>query len=95
MVFLRISSGVIVWSVHFMAIYGFTALACAREFAHAVFPAVAVATLVAVALLIPIMVTGFRRRAEFEYWMAASLAALALIAVVWEALPVVLVPACA
>lgn len=91
---LRISIGVIVWSLHFAAIYGITALACARGMPGLIAPGVAVATLVAIALLIPVLVTGFRRRAEFEPWMSATVGALALVAVVWESIPVLLVPAC-
>lgn len=92
---LRMSSGVIVWALHFAAIYGATALACARGVPQAAPVAVGLATLLALAALLPIIVAGWRRRAQFEAWFAAGTAAFALLAVVWEALPALWVPACA
>jgi len=91
---LRMSSGVIVWGLHFAAIYGATGIACARGAPQAALVAVALSTLLAVALLLPIIVWNWRRRAQFESWFAAATAALALLAVVWEALPALWVPAC-
>jgi hypothetical protein len=91
---LRISSGVIIWALHFAAIYGLTALACARGLPQAVLPAVVAATLVAAALLVPVLVRGFRRRGEFESWMSATVGAFALVAIAWEAIPVFMVPPC-
>lgn len=91
---LRMSSGVIVWGLHFAAIYGITGLACARGAPQAALIGVALATLFAVALLLPIVLAGWRRRARFEPCFMAALAALALLAVVWEALPALWVPTC-
>ncbi|MCW5659434.1 MAG: hypothetical protein KIT60_17150 [Burkholderiaceae bacterium] len=91
---LRMSSGVIVWGLHFAAIYGITGLACARAAPQAALIGVAVATLFAVALLLPIVVSGWRRRQEFESCFAAAVGALALLAVIWEALPALWVPTC-
>jgi len=91
---LRMSSGVIVWALHFAAIYGATGIACARGAPGAALIAVAAATGVAAALLLPIVVRGWRRRAEFEWGFAGSVAAFALLAVVWEAIPAVMVPTC-
>jgi hypothetical protein len=91
---LRMSSGIIVWGLHFAAIYGITGLACARAAPQAALTGVALATLAAVALLLPIVVSGWRRRAQFESCFAAAVAAFALLAVVWEALPALWVPTC-
>jgi hypothetical protein len=91
---LRMSSGVIVWALHFAAIYGVTGLACARAAPQAALIGVALATLVAVGALVPIVVSGWRRRAEFESCFTAAVAAFALLAVVWEALPALWVPTC-
>jgi hypothetical protein len=92
---LRISAGVLVWSVHFAVIYGFTALACARGTPQAVPWVIGVATLAAAAVCVLIAVKEFARRERFESWLAGSVASVALVAVVLEALPVFMVSACA
>lgn len=99
----------LVWAAHFLAIYAFTALACARKSATGWYGVDAVpwfvgaATLVAAALLlamISIAVRDLRRGASplqpsaFTHWLSAALAGLALLAVVWETLPVLLIPLC-
>jgi hypothetical protein len=88
MPFIRMSSGAIVWAAHFMAIYGITALACARGSPATVPWAIGIATALALAA-IAIIVFNFRD------WMSAAVAGLALLAIVWEAIPVLVVPACA
>ena len=102
LVSLHMFSGVIIWAVHFTAIYGFTALACARGFQTlqwlgiGIVPwAVSGATLVAASATLAILVPALRTaRASFESWMTAGVAALALIAILWETLPVMMVPVC-
>ncbi len=89
------SGGVVVWALHFGALYGGTALACARGMAPVVPVIVGAATLLAVLLLVPMLMLGLRRRHEFEGWLGGVLAAFALVAVLWEALPVLIVEACA
>ena len=91
---LFMSTGVMVWALHFTAIYGITGLACARGWNQLVVPSIAASTLLALLALVPILAVGVRRRAQFEYWMTASIAALALVGIVWEALSVLLVPIC-
>lgn len=91
---LLMSSGVIVWALHFSAIYGLTGLACARGLDWLVVPSIAVATALALIAMVPILAIGIRARAQFEYWMTASIAALALVGIVWEAITVFLVPIC-
>ena len=44
---LRMTAGIIVWAVHFAAIYGYAALACARGFAVPVPAVVGIATILA------------------------------------------------
>lgn len=92
---LLMSAGVLCWALHFAAIYGFTGVACARGFTHAVPWAVGAITLVACAGAAVVMRIALRRRESFEHWLAAALAGAALIAIAWEALPALLVPACA
>lgn len=91
---LFLSSGVIVWALHFAAIYGFTALACARGSGALVVPAIAALSGVAVVAALAIVVAGLRRRHEFEGWLAAALAGFALLAIVYESLPAAIVPVC-
>jgi hypothetical protein len=91
----RMSAGIAVWALHFMAVYGVTALACARGWPRE--PAVAVgwASLAAVVALGAVLLHNWRRRAAFEAWFGAATAALALVAVVWEALAAGVVTPCA
>jgi hypothetical protein len=90
---LWISSGPLVWALHFAALYGFAALACARGFAHAVPWIVATATLVAAALA-GVLVLRHAKRGDFIDWLTAALAAFALLAIAWQALPAFVVPVC-
>lgn len=99
----------LVWAVHFLAIYGFTALACAREGSAAWFGVdvvpwfVAGATLAAATTLL--VTIGFAVRdgrcavsltepSGFVHWLTAAIACLVLLAVLWETLPILLVPVC-
>lgn len=91
---LWISAGVIVWAAHFAAIYGFTALACARGLPQAVAPVVATATVLALAALVPVLARGIRRRGEFEGWLSAAIAGFALVAIAWEGMTVLFVAPC-
>ena len=91
---LRISSGIVIWALHFGVIYGFTALACARGSPGAVPWVIGIATVVAATLAIGIMFAGFRRRGHFESWLSAGIASFALIAIVYEAMPLFTVPLC-
>ena len=92
---LRMSAGVIVWALHFGALYGFTALACARGFAGAVPWVAGAASALALAALLLILARSRPRRDEFESWLAFSIAALALAAIVFQTVPVYLVRPCA
>jgi hypothetical protein len=96
-------SGVAIWALHFMAIYTFAALACARGFGGARWLGIPATTWVlgaftAIALVAAaaVIVSTLRARiAGFAGWMTVSVAALAALAIAWEALPVLLVPPCA
>lgn len=92
---LRIASGPLAWILHFATIYGTTALACARGTPQVVPWAIGLATLAAVAACVAIIAVQWPRRAGFESWLAASLAGLALVAIVLQAFPVLVVPICA
>jgi hypothetical protein len=85
----------LVWALHFATVYGFAGVACARGLGTAVPWAVGIATVVAAAACAALVVAGWRRRNAFEAWMASMLAALALVAIAWEALAAMLVKPCA
>ena len=97
----------IVWAVHFLGIYAMAALACARQGSAGAYTTAAVpwlvsaATLVASGILVWVFIGARRagRNAEstsrrFVEWLAAALAALVLVAVIWETLALVWVPVC-
>jgi hypothetical protein len=93
---LRMGGGAMIWAAHFAVIYGLTALACARGFAALVAPAVMVGTLLAltaIALTLSPALRG-RRAFAFEHTIAVGVAGLAAVAIVLEAVPVILIPAC-
>ncbi len=91
---LFMSSGAMVWALHFTAIYGITGLACARGWHALVMPSIAAATAIAAIASISIIAAGLRRRTQFEHWMSASIAAFGLLAIAWEAIPVFVLPVC-
>lgn len=90
---LRISAGVIVWILHFAFVYGVTAVACARGLPAVVPWAIGGATAAAATACAVLIVREWRRQG-FEAWLALGLDATALLAILWEALPVFLVPIC-
>jgi len=91
---LWIGAGAIIWALHFIAIYSVTALACARALPRAVPFAIAAATLLAAGVTAALIVKGYRGRASFIGWMTASVAALALVAIVYESVGAVVLPPC-
>lgn len=91
---LRMGAAAVVWGLHFGAVYGGTALACARGVPQAAPVVVAIATVCAMVALLWVVRAGWRERAAFEPLFSASLAGFALLAVLWEAAPALWVPAC-
>ena len=89
------ASGVLVWALHFAALYGFTALACARGFGGAVPWFGGFAALVALAAMLVIVARNLPRRAEFEGWMSVSIAGLAFVGVAYGTVSAYLVRSCA
>lgn len=91
---LRMSAGIVVWALHFAAIYGFTALACARGMPAAVPWVIGGATAVAGVACVVIFASALGRREELESWVSMGVAAMALVAIVWETLPVLVIAPC-
>ena len=90
---MRMALPIVVWALHFALIYGFTALACARDFGAAAPWAVGVATAAAAVVAVVLIIANLN--AEFTRWMTAALAAAALLAIIWQGIPALMVPACA
>jgi hypothetical protein len=107
---LRMFSGLLIWAAHFLVIYVFTALACARRFSEASWLGIGVvpwvigaATLAAATTTLVVIWLAMRdarlstsrnNMSSFVPWMTAALGGLALVAILWEALPVLVVPTC-
>lgn len=105
--FLMLFSGPIVWAVHFLFIYGYTGVICARPGLNMQWLGISVlewgigvAGLAAIALLAFIhlgnRLAGMRENnAAFLRWAGVGLALLSVLAIVLETLPIFIVPACA
>lgn len=91
---LWIASGIAVWGLHFTAVYGLTALACARGHADTVPWIIGASALAAAALTMAILIKGYLGRTAFIEWMTASVAAFALIGIVYETAAGLLSPLC-
>ena len=91
---MRMSWGAIVWAVHFGLLYGVTSIACARG-PGGVVPWIAGGlTIAALVAAVAIVAVALPDRARFESWMTAAIAGIAAIAIAFEGLAVVMVPAC-
>lgn len=105
--FLRLFSGPMIWAAHFLAIYGFAGLACARRMQDSewlgvgvVNWVVAAVTLAAVAAVLLLWARADykqtpRDSAGFIRWTGAALGMLSILAIVWDAMPALLIPQCA
>ncbi|WP_156385580.1 hypothetical protein [Ramlibacter sp. Leaf400] len=102
---LLLFAGPMVWGAHFLAIYGFTGVACARpgpgpQWLGLAWEAWAIVALglVAAAVLVASLAarprSGSAQNRDFLRAIALALNALALLAIAWETLAVFLVPGC-
>lgn len=103
--FLLLMAGPIVWAVHFVAIYGFVGVACARPapqwqwlgvgWAGWVVVAMGAVALVALAACLLVRpASGEPDNRRFLRWSSVALLALAALAIAWETLAVFMVPGC-
>lgn len=86
-------SSVLIWAAHFLVIYSTTGIACARNASDFVPWVIGITTFAAVLALV-IVIRSARKAEAFAAWMTMSLAALVLVAVIWEASAVLIVPIC-
>ncbi len=110
---LVLSGGFLVWFMHFVFVYGFSGLACARGFDAAtlygigivplVVAAATVAAIAAVLFILAALIAGKAPGIRHEniaslrdFWriVAGGGALLSLVAIVWDALPVLFFSAC-
>lgn len=91
---LRVTSGGFAWVAHFAVVYGVTALACARGASQLVPWVVAGASVVAAAACLAVVFIGWKEAGAFERWLSRALAGVALLAIVFETLPLLVVPPC-
>jgi hypothetical protein len=117
-------AGPLVWTVHFLSLYVFTAIACAKGFFYDEILGVrvvqlfgAAVTVVAIVLILDALVLSYRRwrgipadgqpaplpphdkndvasRRRFMAYAGLLLSGLALIATIWETLPLVFFTTC-
>lgn len=105
-VFLFMLAGPMIWAAHFLFIYSVHGVACARPMLYGawlgapvsawIIVAASVLALAAMGLIFLRLRTRLRRSGDrgFPSWMAAALSLLSALAIVWETIPVLLVPAC-
>lgn len=96
-------AGLAVWAVRFLAVYGFTALACERGWSSGLVASFAVATaIVSIGVNVWVMVLGIRRTrggseeeaSPFLGTVGAAGAALSTLAILLETIAVLIVSAC-
>lgn len=94
-------SGLLIWVAHFLVVYVATALLCARTSAGALIPVLILfATVLAIAALVAVFVVARRNLRQessgrrFLIRLAMFGAAIALVAVIWEAMPAGFLPSC-
>jgi hypothetical protein len=100
---LSIGAGIVVWALHLLALYGVTALACARGLddvrwlGFGIVPwTVVLATLIGVGVVAWIGTSAWRThsRERLAPWLSATLCAVAAFAMLLEAIPVAIVSVC-
>jgi hypothetical protein len=99
--FLLLMAGPLVWALHFLAIYGFTGVVCARPAlpTQLVTWGVAGAGVVAIGMLVAVFVWVKPRAPQADdrqlvRQVGIGLAGLSGLAIVWETLPVFLAAPC-
>ncbi len=104
--FLRLFSAPLIWAAHFVTVYGFVGVVCARRLQAAEWLGigvatwgVAMATLAAIVAVLMLSIRSGRKQPpqdsrSFIRWTGSTLGMLSILAIGWEASSVLLVPAC-
>lgn len=105
--FLSMLAGPIIWAAHYLSIYTVNGIACARPALHGTWAGIPVSSWITIAAsllaLVAMALVYLRQRTRmppmenpgFLPWLAGALSLLSGVAVVWETIPVLLLPACA
>lgn len=106
-VFLLMLSGPLIWAGHFLFVYSFTGIVCSRPAVHTEWIGMSMAVwVIGFAALLSIAAIGaiylkMKKSVpaagdpRFVPVMTCMLALLSVVAIVWETLPVFLMPTCA
>ena len=89
---LRMGAGVVIWALHFTAVYGITTLACARGFPGAAPWAIGIATAMAALAAATLILVNLST--DFTRWMTAGIAGFALVGILWQGLAPFFVTPC-
>lgn len=104
--FLLMFSGPLIWAAHFLFIYVLNGVVCARPAAQVEWLGIGAAswginaaTIVAIGAIAAIQLRIKTRQTQagnpdFIDWITTTLSLLSAIAIIWQTLPVFLVPAC-
>lgn len=98
----RLFAPILIWALHFAAIYGYTAFACSRGLdrlqwlgiGSVAWVVVGAGVAAGLGLLYLMRVLRSRARLRFADWMSGATAALALVGVAFATLSVAWVPPC-
>lgn len=105
-IFLFMLASPIIWAAHFLFIYAVNGVACARPALNTIWAGTPVSSWIIVAASVlalgAMAMVYWRQRKEmqptgergFLAWLGVMLSLLLAVAVVWETMPVLLVPAC-
>jgi hypothetical protein len=92
---LRALGGLLAWAAHLAVLYGFVGLACARDYAPLVPGVIAAATALALVACALLLASAWRRDGDpMLGWLTGATALAGTVAIVWEAIPVLMVPIC-
>lgn len=87
--------GLLVWATHFGVIYGATGIACARDVPELAPWSIGIATVLALGSLGALGLPRLRKpHRDFVDWLRGATAGIGVVAILWQALPVLMVPIC-
>ena len=104
--FLLMLAGPLIWAAHFLAVYVYAGILCARPRWNVEWLGLSIAgwgtvaaSVVALAAMAALLVFARARGVEhdnriFIRWISIGLSLLSAVAIIWETVPVFLVPAC-